>query len=106
MERSEAAADESLAAILARIKLGIAIAAMIRMIATTISSSISEKPFCFRISIFPLVWFFFEFVLVTNDAVGIDIGTCRTKSGSYLGSGADSGKALYFHYEAKLQSLF
>jgi hypothetical protein len=28
---------------------------MIRMIATTISSSISEKPFCFRISNFPLV---------------------------------------------------
>src|ERR1700678_678736 len=53
MERTDAAAEESLAAILARIKLGIAIAAMIRMIATTISSSISEKPFCFRISIFP-----------------------------------------------------
>jgi hypothetical protein len=30
-----------------RSKLGIAIAAMIRMIATTINSSISEKPFCF-----------------------------------------------------------
>jgi hypothetical protein len=30
-----------------------AIAAMIRMMATTISNSISEKPFCFRISIFP-----------------------------------------------------
>jgi hypothetical protein len=28
---------------------------MIRMMATTISSSISEKPFCFRISICPLV---------------------------------------------------
>src|SRR5277367_1071065 len=44
MVRSPAAADESLAAMRARIKLGIAIAAMIRMIATTISSSISEKP--------------------------------------------------------------
>src|SRR5271154_3814356 len=43
---SEAAADESLAAIRARSKLGIAMAAMIRMMATTISSSISEKPFC------------------------------------------------------------
>src|ERR1700726_368325 len=53
MVRSEAAAEESLAAIRARIKLGIAIAAMIRMMATTISSSISEKPFCLRISIFP-----------------------------------------------------
>jgi hypothetical protein len=32
-------------------------AAMIRMIATTISNSISEKPFCFRISCFPLLRF-------------------------------------------------
>src|SRR5260370_8666313 len=38
--------DDSLAEILARIKLGIAMAAMIRMIATTISNSINEKPFC------------------------------------------------------------
>src|ERR1700704_3685679 len=50
MERTEAVADESLAAIRARIRLGIAIAAMIRIIATTISSSISENPFCFRIT--------------------------------------------------------
>jgi hypothetical protein len=28
-------------------------AAMIRMMATTISNSISEKPFCLRISSFP-----------------------------------------------------
>src|SRR5216684_7878105 len=49
MERSEAAADESLADMRARIRLGIAIAAMIRMIATTISNSISEKPLCFCI---------------------------------------------------------
>jgi hypothetical protein len=35
----------------ARIKLGIAMAAMIRMIATTISSSISEKPLCFRMEV-------------------------------------------------------
>src|SRR5580698_2166596 len=47
MVRSEVAADESLAAMRAWIKLGIAIAAMIRMIATTIRSSISEKPFRF-----------------------------------------------------------
>src|SRR5260370_13754370 len=44
--RSEATADASLAAILERSKFGIAIAAMIRMIATTINNSISEKPFC------------------------------------------------------------
>src|ERR1700685_3863109 len=41
----EATADDSLAAIRARSKFGIAIAAMIRMMATTISNSISEKPF-------------------------------------------------------------
>src|SRR5947199_9191897 len=46
MVRSEATAEASFAAILERIRLGIAIAAMIRMIATTISNSINEKPFC------------------------------------------------------------
>jgi hypothetical protein len=40
-----AAAEDSLADILARTKLGMAIAAMVRIIATTINSSISEKPF-------------------------------------------------------------
>src|SRR5262249_33031366 len=50
MVRREATAEASLAAMRERIKFGIAIAAMIRMIATTISNSISEKPFwCFRI---------------------------------------------------------
>jgi hypothetical protein len=44
--RSEATAEASFAAIFERIKFGIAIAAMIKMIATTISNSISEKPFC------------------------------------------------------------
>jgi hypothetical protein len=39
-------AEASFAAILDLIKFGIAIAAMIRMIATTIRSSIREKPFC------------------------------------------------------------
>src|SRR5215470_4583237 len=47
--RTEPTADDSLADIRARIRFGMAIAAMIRMMATTISSSISEKPFCFRI---------------------------------------------------------
>src|SRR5690242_19698352 len=50
MVRSELTADDSLAAMRARSKFGIAMAAMIRMMATTISNSISEKPFCFRIS--------------------------------------------------------
>src|SRR5579872_1025786 len=47
---TEAAADDSLAAILARNKFGMAIAAMMRMIATTISNSISENPVCRFIS--------------------------------------------------------
>src|SRR5450432_2477594 len=52
MVRIELTEDDSLAAIRARSKFGMAIAAMIRMIATTISNSINEKPFCFRISFF------------------------------------------------------
>src|SRR5215472_11370816 len=50
MVRREATAEASLAAMRERIKFGIAMAAMIKMIATTISNSISEKPFCFFIS--------------------------------------------------------
>src|SRR5438067_8889090 len=53
--RTEAAAEDSLAAILARSRFGMAIAAMIRMIATTISNSINEKPFCLRICVFSLL---------------------------------------------------
>jgi hypothetical protein len=49
MVRTEVAAEASLADILACTKLGMAMAAMIRIIATTISSSIRENPFCFRI---------------------------------------------------------
>jgi hypothetical protein len=37
-----------------------AIAAMIKMIATTISSSINEKPFCLRILVFSLLFLIFE----------------------------------------------
>src|SRR5258708_9481924 len=48
MVRTPLAAADSLAAIRARSRFGIAMAAMIRMIATTISNSISEKPFCLR----------------------------------------------------------
>jgi hypothetical protein len=43
--RTEPTAEDSLAAMRARNRFGIAIAAMIKMIATTISNSISEKPF-------------------------------------------------------------
>ena len=48
MVRVEPAAAESLAAMRARKRFGIAIAAMIRMMATTINNSMSEKPLCFR----------------------------------------------------------
>jgi hypothetical protein len=54
-----------------------AIAAMIRMIATTISNSISEKPFCFRIS-FPL---FSDFkFLVFYRPTGQHIRTLRARA--------------------------
>src|SRR6476620_7472141 len=46
MVRIELTEEASLAAMRARSKFGIAIAAMIRMIATTINNSINEKPFC------------------------------------------------------------
>src|SRR5258707_14010691 len=46
--RIDCAADASLAAIFDFNKFGIAIAAMINMIATTISNSISENPSCLR----------------------------------------------------------
>src|SRR5256885_6016225 len=54
MVRIPLAADDSLAAIRARSRFGMAIAAMIRMIATTISNSINEKPlsFCISFSLF------------------------------------------------------
>jgi hypothetical protein len=47
--RIEPTAEASLAAIRDRRRFGIAMAAMMRIIATTISNSISEKPFCFFI---------------------------------------------------------
>src|SRR5271155_5656147 len=54
MVRNEPTAEDSLAAMRARNRFGMAMEAMIRMIATTISNSISEKPFCFRIIVFLL----------------------------------------------------
>jgi hypothetical protein len=44
IDRIALTAEDSFAAILARNKLGIAIAAMMRMIATTINNSIRENP--------------------------------------------------------------
>jgi hypothetical protein len=46
MVRSEPTAEASLAAIFDRKRLGMAMAAIIKIIATTIKSSMSEKPFC------------------------------------------------------------
>src|SRR5579862_780338 len=46
MVRVELTAEDSLAAMRARNRFGIAIAAIIRIMATTIKSSINEKPFC------------------------------------------------------------
>jgi hypothetical protein len=46
MVRREPTAEDSFAAIRDRRRFGIAMAAMIKMIATTISNSIREKPFC------------------------------------------------------------
>src|SRR5690349_19870112 len=55
MVRSELTAEDSLAAMRARNRLGMAMAAMIRIIATTIKSSISENPFFFFKSFSSLV---------------------------------------------------
>src|SRR5215469_11721002 len=91
-------ADDSLAAIRARSKFGIAIAAMIRMIATTISSSISEKPFCFRISNFPLVSTDFE--ISANIAAVSDVASPSPKRLVTLVLGTLEMKGFVFRGEA------
>src|SRR5579871_310605 len=52
----EATAADSFADIFALSKLGIAMAAMIKIIATTINSSINENPTCLVRLLFPLAW--------------------------------------------------
>jgi hypothetical protein len=54
MVRTAAAAAYSLATMRERKKLGTAIAAMIRMIATTIKSSMSENPLFLGIGVSPI----------------------------------------------------
>src|SRR5580692_10774559 len=54
--RSVPTAADWFAAILARSRFGIAIAAMIKMIATTINNSINEKPFCLLFIGSSLLW--------------------------------------------------
>src|SRR6266478_5656747 len=78
MVRIDATADDSFAAIRARNRFGIAIAAMIRMMATTISNSISEKPFCFRIQNCPLP---LGRVFLNDHSLGVC--TIRIKASSY-----------------------
>ena len=58
MVRTELAADDSLAEMRARNKFGMAMAAIIRIIATTIKSSIRENPACdgiLRIGLWPCI---------------------------------------------------
>src|SRR5215467_10680546 len=74
MARSEPTAEASSAEIRARKRLGMAIAAMIKMIATTIKSSISENPFCARfLSVMSVPYRLLNFVY---DFVGICVGPC------------------------------
>ena len=49
MVRMEEIADASFALIFERKRFGIATAAMTKIMVTTISNSISEKPFCLRL---------------------------------------------------------
>src|SRR5579863_5419272 len=101
---SEAAADESLAAIRARIRFGIAIAAMIRMMATTISSSISEKPFCcFRISFFPSFWTFVDLMLVMVMTQSNLMMALASPNSLVTLVPTHPEQGLYFHYKAKLK---
>ena len=53
----EPTAEASFAAMRERSRFGIAIAAMIRMIATTINNSINENPLCLRVIFSPMAWF-------------------------------------------------
>src|SRR5437660_11930734 len=79
MVRMLLAAAESLADIFDRSRLGIAIAAMIRMLATTISSSINEKPFCLRIfNLSPLEAFGFRPLLIGSADSEICLDDCSS----------------------------
>src|SRR5581483_9283164 len=83
--RTEAAAEDSLAAILARNRFGIAIATMIRMIATTISNSINKKPFCLRIFCFSLFFCCFRISVSTTRCLysRTSLATAKVTKGCY-----------------------
>src|ERR1700690_4487048 len=74
MVRIEPTADASLAAMYARIRLGMAMAAMIKMIATTINSSISENPLCFLLIAVPIAVLIVAPGLATPDFLQISSG--------------------------------
>src|SRR3954464_15325985 len=88
MVRIEPTADDSLAEMRARSRFGIAMAAMIRMIATTISNSISEKPFCFRISFILPTNFDLDILRMTRVTITMQVrlqtGRCALSAGTCL----------------------
>src|SRR5215470_10964680 len=67
----EATAEASVAAIRERRRFGMAIAAITRMMSTTMSSSINENPFCFA-----RIW-------SPPDQAQAVLGPCRTNSESH-----------------------
>ena len=76
--RIEATADDSFAEMRERRKFGIAMAAMMRMMATTINNSMSENPPCLR----------FMFSLMSACAEKQLIGECsKTAGGVAYGEG-------------------
>src|SRR5271166_5546478 len=97
MVRTDATADDSFAAMRARSKFGIAIAAMMRMMATTMSNSISEKPFCFDISEFPFLEQVSEIVAIASSDASVNPSNDASIFGKdrSLGDIGSSGKRLY-----------
>src|SRR4051812_31774015 len=85
MVRSEPTAELSLADLRALSRLGIAIAAMIRMIATTMSNSMSEKPFCFVMRPPP------REVLLVRSVIG-DLQGTGGRSRSLIGARGKTGR--------------
>src|SRR6266852_239340 len=84
--RGEPTADASFAAIFERSRLGMAIAAMIRMIATTIRSSMSEKPFClFRME-------------SPSEVYSLSRRTSLTMANPLSMRGDERGTTVYYHF--------
>src|ERR1700675_2138438 len=90
MVRMEPTADASLAAMRDRSRLGIAMAAIIKMMATTISNSISEKPFSLLIMIYLSPWRnspkFLSYSLAGYAAINCKEGANLSRSVNRLGT--------------------